>query len=130
MSAVPDGTLTFIGTEQSGSWRVDVVTPDGTEQAMDVSADGVTVLVGPTPAKQSDADKANERARVQAARLDYRAAVDKCLAAVPNGSITELKLDNSNGATVWAADVWDSYIVEHKVTINAGSGDVVSNKQV
>lgn len=97
---------------------------------MDVSSDGVTVMVGPTPKNETDADKAKHRALVQAARLDYRAAVDKILAAVPNGSITELNLGDSNGTTVWEADVWDSYIVEHKVAINTASGELIANKQV
>jgi len=100
--------LTFIRTEQGGAWKVFVVTPAGTEQAMDAASDGGTVLVGPTPKGESDADKANNRFRVQAAHLDYRAAVDKLLAAVPNGSITELSLADSNGSTAWEADVWDT----------------------
>ncbi len=127
---MPDSALTFIRSEESGTWKVLVVTPDGTEQAMDVSSDGVTVMVGPTPKNETDADKAKHRALVQAARLDYRAAVDKILAAVPNGSITELNLGDSNGTTVWEADVWDSYIVEHKVAINTASGELIANKQV
>jgi hypothetical protein len=127
---VPGGTLTFIRSQESGAWRVHVVTPDGTAQSMDVSSDGATVMVGPTPKKESDADKAANRARVQAARLDYRAAVDTMLATVPNGSITELKLGDNNGTTVWEGDVWDSSIVEHDVKINAASGQVIANKQV
>ena len=67
---------------------------------------------------------------MQAVRLDYRAAVDKMLAAVPSGSITGLDLGDNNGTTVWQADVWDLYIVEHKVTINAASGELIANKQV
>lgn len=130
VKAVPNGTLTLIKTQESGSWRVLVDTPDGTEQSMDVSSDGGTVMVGPTPKNESDADKAANRARVQAAHLDYRAAVDKFLAAVPNGSITEMSLGDSNSTTVWQADVWDYYIVEHKVTINAASGELIANKQV
>jgi hypothetical protein len=31
---------------------------------------------------------------------------------------------------VWQAVAWDAYIVEHKVTIDAVSGDVIANKQV
>lgn len=130
VAAVPNGTLTSIRTQESGSWRVLVVTPDGTEQSMDVSSDGVVVMVGPTRVNESDADKAKNRALVQGARLDYRAAVDKFLAAVPSGSITDMHLADSNGTTAWEADVWDLYIVEHKVTINAASGDVIANKQV
>ena len=66
---------------------------------------------------------------MQAAGLDYRAAVNKMLAIVPNGSITELSLGDANGTTVWEADVWDSYIVEHKVTINAASGELIATSR-
>jgi len=127
---VPGGTLTSIRTQETGSWRVHVVTADGTEQSMDVSSDGVTILVGPTPKNRSDADKAQNRALVQAATLNYRTAVEKFLATVPNGSITEMHLAETNGTTVWEAVVWDTYIVEHKITLNAASGDVIANKQV
>jgi hypothetical protein len=128
---VPNGTLMFIrSSEESGTWRVLVATPDGTQQSMDVSSDGVTVMVGPTPTNESDADKTQNRARAQAARLDYRAAVNKIMAAVRDASVTELNLGDSNGTAAWEADVWDYYIVEHKVTINAASGELIANKQV
>ncbi|HSS23007.1 MAG TPA: metallopeptidase [Mycobacterium sp.] len=130
VAAVPNGTLIFVRSQESGTWRVLVATPDGTTQSMDVSSDGVTVMVGPTPKNESDADKTQNRARVQAARVDYRAAVDKILATVRDASVTELNLGDSNGTPVWEADVWDYYIVEHKVTINAASGDLIANKQV
>jgi len=131
VAAVPNGTLTYIrNSDESGAYRVLVAAPDGTEQSMDVSNDGGTVMVGPTPKNESDADKAQTRARVQTARLDYRAAVDKVLAAVRNGSLTELSLGDSSGTTVWQAVAWDTEIVEHKVTINAASGDLIANTQV
>lgn len=109
VAAVPNSTLTVIRSEESGTWKVQMATPDGTEQAMDVSSDGVTVMVGPTQKNENDAGKAKDRARMHAAGLDYRAAVNKMLAIVPNGSITELSLGDTNGTTVWKADVWDSY---------------------
>ncbi|WP_096289212.1 metallopeptidase [Mycobacterium ahvazicum] len=130
VAAVPNGKLTLIRSQEAGSWRVLVATPDGTNQSMDVSSDGVTLMVGPTPANQSDADKAQTRAWVQAAKLDYRAAAQKILAIIAGASISELSLGDSNGATVWQAVAWDSYIVEHRVTIDAVSGDVIANKQV
>jgi hypothetical protein len=130
VKAVPNSTLTFVRSQESGTWRILVAAPDGTEQSMDVSFDGVTVMVGPTPKNESDVEKAQNRAVVQAARLDYRAAVDKILATVRDASITELNLGDSNGTTVWEADVWDYYIAEHKVTINAASGELIANKQV
>lgn len=130
VAAVPNATLTSIRTEQGATWRVLVVSQDGTEQAMDVASDGGILMVGPTATNTPDADKATNRARVQAAHLDYRAAVGKLLAAVPNCSITELNLGDSNGSTVWEANVWDKFIVEHKVTVNAASGELIANKQV
>ncbi|MGH3634325.1 PepSY domain-containing protein [Mycobacterium sp.] len=132
VATVPNSTLIFIEseTDDAGTWKVQVVTPDGTEQQMKIGVDGFTVLVGPTPKNDSAADKAEHRNLVQAAHLDYQAAVNKTLAALPNGSITKLNLDQKNGTTSWDADVWDVNLVEHQVTINAASGELVANKQV
>jgi hypothetical protein len=132
VAKVPDSTLVFIEseTDDEGTWKARVVTPDGTEQQLKVGVDGFTVLVGPTPKNDSDADKASRRAAVQAARLDYRSAVDKMLAAVPSGSITELNLVDANGTTMWEGHVWDTELVGHDVTINATSGELEANKQV
>ena len=41
-----------------------------------------------------------------------------------------MSLGDTKGTTVWKADVWDSYIVEHKVTIYAASGELIANKQI
>ncbi|BBY43878.1 PepSY domain-containing protein [Mycolicibacterium celeriflavum] len=126
-AAVPDSTLISIETERDGRWEVQVVTADGTEHEMDVSSDGATVTMGPTAKGEDEADKAKHRDRVQAARVDYRAAADKILAEVPNGAITELNLDSNNGTTVWEADVIDDSQTKHEVTIDAGSGQVLQN---
>jgi hypothetical protein len=130
VAAVPNGKVTLIKSEETGSWRVLVATPDGANQSMEVDSGGSTLMVGPNPANDSDADKAQTRARLQAARLDYRAAAEKILATIAGASISELSLGDGNGTTVWQAVVWDTYIVEHKVTIDASSGDVIANKQV
>lgn len=130
LAAVPNGKLTLIRSQDTGSWRILVATVDGVNQSMDVSSDGVTLMIGPTPTNESDADKTQTRARVQAARVDYRAAAEKILASIAGASISELSLGDSNGTTVWQAVAWDRYIVEHRVTIDAVSGDVIANKQV
>jgi uncharacterized membrane protein YkoI len=131
---VPGGTLIFIQseTDDMGTWKTRVVTADGTEQQVKVGSDGYSVLVGPTPTNDTDTDtdKAQHRGLIQGARLDYQAAVTKVLAAVPDGSIGTLRLDDQNGTTMWDADVWDTDLVAHKVVINATSGELVSNKQV
>lgn len=132
VAKVPDSTLTFIQDEadDAGTWKARVVTPDGNEQQVKVGSDGYAVLVGPNPRNDSDADKAKRRALVQGAHLDYQAAVNKILAAVPDGSITELNLDDKNGTTMWEAVVWDTNLVEHKVAINAMSGELAANNQM
>jgi hypothetical protein len=131
LEKVPDSTLIFIqsDTADAGTWKIRVVVSDGTEQQLKIGADGITVLVGPTPRNDSETDKTKHRDLVQAAHLDYQAAVNKTLAAVPNGSITELKLDDKDGTVMWDADVYDTYLVEHKVEINAASGELAANKQ-
>ncbi|MEB3020675.1 PepSY domain-containing protein [[Mycobacterium] crassicus] len=132
VSQVPDSVLIFIESQTSdaGTWKARVVTPDGAEQQLKIGSDGVAVLVGPTATEDSDADKAKRRANVDGAHLDYRSAVNKVLGAVPNGSITELSLLDMNGTVVWDADVWDTDLVEHDVTIDAASGAVTANRQV
>lgn len=132
VSQVPHSVLIFIESQTSdaGTWKVRVVTRDGTERQLKIGSDGVAVLVSPTVTEDSDADKAKRRANVDGARLDYRAAVDKILAAVPNGSITGLSLLDMNGTVVWDADVWDTDLAERDVTIDAASGAVTANRQV
>ncbi|MBS9533369.1 PepSY domain-containing protein [Mycobacterium sp. M1] len=129
---VPDSALIFIEsqTNDAGTWKVRVVTPDGSEQQLKIGADGVAVLVGPASTNDSDGDKAKRRANIDGAHLDYEAAVGKILAEVPNGSITGLSLVDMNGTIVWDADVWDTELVEHDVTINAATGAVTANRQV
>ncbi|UQX10217.1 PepSY domain-containing protein [Candidatus Mycobacterium methanotrophicum] len=130
VAQVAHSVLSFIETEQSQAWRVRVVAPDGAEQQLDISSNGTTVLVGPTSRDNSGADTAARRARVMAAHLDYRAAVKKMLDAVPSGSITYLSLADTDGATCWEADVWDTNLLEHKVAVNATTGAVLHNKQI
>ncbi|MFD4404679.1 PepSY domain-containing protein [Nocardia sp. NPDC058499] len=125
--AVPDSTLISIETERDGRWEVQVVTPDGTEHEMDISGDGATVTMGPTSKNEDEDDKTKHRDRIQAARLDYRAAADAVLTEVPNGTITELNIDGNNGTTVWEADVIDSSQTKREVTVDAGSGEILHN---
>lgn len=132
LAQVPDSALIFIQsqTDDVGTWKVQLVTPDGAEQQVKIASDGVSVLVGPTPVDSSAAGETKRRANVDGAHLDYRAAVERVLAAVPNGSITELGLLDVNGTIVWDADVWDTDLVEHDVTVNAASGAITANRQV
>ncbi len=128
LAAVPDGTLTSIESERNGSaWEVQVVTADGTEQELELSADGTEVVTGPVTKNEDIADKSKQLDRITSAELRYEEAADKILEAVPDGRITELDLDSENGATVWEADVLASEGIKHSVQIDAASGEVLSN---
>lgn len=132
VSQVPDSALIFIEslTSDAGTWKAGLVTPDGTEHQVKIGSDGIAVLVGPTVTDDGEADKAKRRANVEGAHLDFRSAVDTVLAAVPNGSITELSLLDINGTVVWNADVWDQDLAERDVTVDAASGKVTANRRV
>lgn len=128
LEQVADSTLISIESENNGAqWEVQVVTSDGVEHEMDVSADG-SELVGEPKVMDEDADdKQKHQDRVKAAKLDFKQAAEKILAEVPGGAIRELNLDGENDKTVWEADVKvDSE--KRSVQIDAGSGDVVKNE--
>lgn len=129
---VPGGVLIFIESQTNdvGTWKARLVTSDGTEQQVKMDSDGMSVLVPPAPLTDAAADKAKRRANVAGAKLDYQAAVDKALGEVPNGSITELSLVDMNGTVVWEAEVWDTDLVEHDVTIDAATGAVTGDRQI
>ncbi|PTR31568.1 peptidase YpeB-like protein [Rhodococcus sp. OK519] len=127
VAAVPGSVLISIESEHDQTWEAQVVTSDGVEHHVDVSADGATVIGAPRIDNEDESDRAKHRDRVQAATLDYTAAAAAVLTAVQGGSITELNLDNDNGTTVWEADVIDGAGTKHEVTIDAATGQVLAN---
>lgn len=125
---VPGGTLVSIELEENGTvWETEVVAADGTEHAIDVhTRDG---SVGASHVKRESAAKhAEHRQRVRAAKIDYRAAAAKARAAVRDGKITELNLDDHRGTTVWESDVTDTSGTKHEVRIDAASGALLANR--
>ncbi|WP_022887378.1 PepSY domain-containing protein [Glaciibacter superstes] len=126
LTEVPDSTVTAIDSERNGTvWEVHVVTSDGTEYEMDISADGSELVSGPTADADDAEDKAEHLNQVNAAAIDYREAAKRMLAAVPGGRITELELDSEHGKTVWEADVIDKSGAKHSIQIDAGDGSVL-----
>ena len=118
--------MTAIDSERNGTvWEVHVVTSDGTEYEMDISADGSELVSGPTADADDAEDKAEHLNQVNAAAIDYREAAKRMLAAVPGGRITELELDSEHGKTVWEADVIDESGAKHSIQIDAGDGSVL-----
>jgi uncharacterized membrane protein YkoI len=125
LEAVPGGTVTSVEAERGGSaWEVHVVTADGTSHEVAVSADGSKVLATPTAEADDAADRAKHRDRAKAATVDFAKAAS--IAAVHGTQLRELELDTQGGRTVWEADVVDDARGKHKVTIDAGTGEVIS----
>lgn len=125
---VGSGTVISVEQEQGASaYEVLVVTKDGTEHEVHTNADGSAVAGTPqTEAADAD-DKAEHERFVAAADLSVKQAVD-AFQDLHAGTVTELGLDDHVGTVVWEGDVLDSSGTEHSVRIDAGSGDVVTDR--
>lgn len=125
---VGSGTVISVEQEQGASaYEVLVVTKDGTEHEVHTNADG-TAVAGPPQTEAADADDTAEHERfVAAADLSVKQAVD-ALQDLHAGTVTELGLDDHVGTVVWEGDVLDSSGTKHSVRIDAGSGDVVTDR--
>lgn len=125
---VGSGTVISVEQEQGASaYEVLVVTKDGTEHEVHTNADGSAVAGTPrTEAADAD-DKAEHERFVAAADLSVKQAVD-ALQDLHAGTVTELGLDDHVGTVVWEGDVLDSSGTKHSVRIDAGSGDVVTDR--
>lgn len=125
---VGSGTVISVEQEQGGSaYEVLVVTKDGTEHEVHTNADGSAVAGTPqTEAADAD-DKAEHERFVAAADLSVKQAVD-AFQDLHAGTVTELGLDDHVGTVVWEGDVLDSSGTKHSVRIDAGSGDVVTDR--
>ncbi|MCS6570512.1 PepSY domain-containing protein [Curtobacterium flaccumfaciens pv. flaccumfaciens] len=122
------GTVISVEQEQGASaYEVLVVTKDGTEHEVHTNADGSAVAGTPqTEAADAD-DKAEHERFVAAADLSVKQAVD-AFQDLHAGTVTELGLDDHVGTVVWEGDVLDSSGTKHSVRIDAGSGDVVTDR--
>lgn len=128
LQQVQDSTLISIETENNETeWEVQVVTSDGVEHEMNISADGTEVVKKPKTKDEGEGDKLKHQDRVKAAKIDFKQAAKKITDEVKGGRITELNLDGEGSKTVWEADVKvDSE--KRSLQIDAGSGDVLKNR--
>lgn len=125
---VGSGTVVSVEQEQGASaYEVLVVTKDGTEHEVHTNADGTAVAGTPQPEAADEDDQAEHERFVAAADLSVGQAVD-ALQDLHAGTVTELGLDDHVGTVVWEGDVVDSSGTEHSVRIDAGSGDVVTDR--
>ncbi|MCA5924126.1 PepSY domain-containing protein [Curtobacterium oceanosedimentum] len=125
---VGSGTVMSAEHEQGASaYEVLVVTKDGTEHEVHTNADG-TAVAGTPQTEAADADDTAEHERLVAgADLSVKQAVD-ALRDLHTGTVTEIGLDDHAGAVVWEGDVLESSGTKHSVRIDAGSGDVVTDR--
>lgn len=122
-------TLISIESEDKGAaWEAQVVTPEGVEHEMDLSATDASVTRGPTTDEEDASDRAKHQRRLKDASVDYREAVDALDGTVQNGVITELNLDTWDGKTVWEADVNDPSGTKHEVKVDAGNAKILSDR--
>ena len=129
VSTVPGSTLVSIDLDDGDrAWDVQVVTSDGAEHDLDISADGTTVISGPRQDTDDADDRAEHQARIAAAEIDFTEAAELMIEAVPGGTVRDLSLDTDNGTTVWEGDVIDGSQVKHEVRIDAADGTLLRNE--
>jgi len=121
-----DGTLTTVDRDDNG-WDVTVVAADGTENDLDLSLDGATIERGPDSDDNDADDRADQQRLVQAAQLDYLAAIEAARGQSGGGTLVGVDLDDSDNRVEWDVD-FASGNDETTVSVDAASGDVVGTE--
>ncbi|MFJ9150223.1 PepSY domain-containing protein [Streptomyces sp. NPDC102270] len=115
------GTALSVDLDDDGAdaWKVSVVKGDGTEYDVRIAPDSGKVLGAQRDTgDDNDADDRAELAAVKGAKTDAREAA---LAAAHQGTVTEVGLDDDNGAVFWTADtVKDGKHSEWTVALDSG----------
>ncbi|MFF1309049.1 PepSY domain-containing protein [Streptomyces sp. NPDC058307] len=115
------GTAVSADLDDDGAdaWEVTVVKSDGTEYDVRIAPDSRKVLGAQRDTDDdNDTDDRAELAAVKDAQTDAREAA---LAAAHKGTVTEVGLDDDNGAVAWTADtVKNGKHSEWKVALDSG----------
>lgn len=127
VKAVDDSSLLTIETAPGRTvWEATVVTRDGTEHEMLIAMSDGSVVDGPTKKDDDAEDKADNRALVAGAELDYREAARAISDVVGGAKLMELNLDTfKDRVTTWEGDLFPTDGIRYTVTIDATSGDVL-----
>ncbi|HVK34091.1 MAG TPA: hypothetical protein VM428_00380 [Microlunatus sp.] len=102
------------------------MTSDGGEQQLRTDAAGTEVIAGPTD-DRPDADDRADNKEFAGVDVDCSEAVSAIEKEIAGGQINELSLDIESRRAVWEADV-STGTEQRSVQIDAGTGDVVSNR--
>ena len=127
VKAVDDSSLLTIETAPGRTiWEATVVTRDGTEHEMLIAMSDGSLVDGPTRKADDAEDKAENRALVDGAELDYEEAVRAISDVVGGAKLMELNLDTfDDRLTTWEGDLFPTDGIRYKVTIDAKSGEVL-----
>ena len=126
LKEVDDSSLLTIETEEARTiWEVTVVKKNGTEHEMLIAKSDGSLFDGPTRKIDDADDKAENRRRIRAAKLDYKEAARAISDAVPDAKLMELNLESDDRITVWEGDLRGADGMRYSVTIDAKSGDVL-----
>lgn len=128
VAAVDGSSLLNIETEPGRTvWEATVVTRDGTEHEMLISAKDGEVIDGPARKIDDAEDKSENRRLVAGAEIGYSQAATIIQEAVPGVRLTELNLDmfRRDRAVSWEGDLHGSTNVRWKVKIDARTGDLL-----
>jgi uncharacterized membrane protein YkoI len=126
LKEVGRSSLLTIETEDARTiWEATVVKRNGTEYEILIAKSDGSLFDGPTRKIDDAEDKAENRARIRAAKLDYKEAARKISDAVPDAKLMELNLESDDRLTVWEGDLRGKDGTRYSVTINAKSGRVL-----
>lgn len=125
-----DGAVLFSIDGESSGWDVTLVSPDGTENDVDVAPDGGSITRGPDADADDDGDDLAERQQLLTdVALDYAAAIEAAAASVPAGTVTGADLDLDDGVATWDVQFDEDTPDELTVTVDAVSGEVLRTER-
>lgn len=122
-----DGTVFSVDGDAQG-WDVTVVTADGVENDVDLSADATSVERGPVEDTDTDADDAAETERLLGVAVDHSAAMEAALGEV-DGTVTGVELSEEGGTAIWEVTLNEDTADETTVEVDAETGEVLRTEQ-
>lgn len=122
-----DGTVFSVDGDAQG-WDVTVVTADGVENDVDLSADATSVERGPVEDTDTDADDAAETERLLGVAVDHSAAMEAALGEV-DGTVTGVELSEEGGTAIWEVTLGEDTPDETTVEVDAETGEVLRTEQ-
>jgi uncharacterized membrane protein YkoI len=122
-----DGTIFSVDGDVEG-WDVTVVTADGSEHEVDLSADATSVTRTRVEDAGDDPDDAAERERLLGVSVDHLAAMEAARGEV-QGTVTGVDLSEDNGTATWEVTFDEETPDETTVEVDAETGEVLRTEQ-